>query len=207
MQSDTLDSGHHEHEHEEEAASQYQRMTSFCLETGDDAVRKPPPSQDNNTSFLNYILFISAFAVLGSCMRVYMGRLFGEDCELDKDLEDWLMPINVCITAGGRTEQTGGALFYDLPANLLGSFFMGFITPNTPTVDRLPFLGHNHPLQKDAIYHTGLGVGLCGSLTTFASWNTQMVVMMVSYYFTTWFDCLLFVPSSVAYTTRFLFAS
>eukprot|EP00339_Tiarina_fusa_P013855 CAMPEP_0117021018 /NCGR_PEP_ID=MMETSP0472-20121206/15904_1 /TAXON_ID=693140 ORGANISM="Tiarina fusus, Strain LIS" /NCGR_SAMPLE_ID=MMETSP0472 /ASSEMBLY_ACC=CAM_ASM_000603 /LENGTH=439 /DNA_ID=CAMNT_0004726379 /DNA_START=115 /DNA_END=1430 /DNA_ORIENTATION=- len=184
MQAETLENVQQQEQVEEEPASQYQRMTSLCLESGgggDDTVQKPPQSgQDANNSALNYILFISAFAVLGSCLRVYMARLFGEDCELDKDLDDWLMPIssNVCVTAGGRTQQNGGALFYDLPANLLGSFFMGLITPNTPTVDRLPFLGSKHPLQKDAVYHTGLGVGLCGSLTTFASWNTQMVVMM-----------------------------
>jgi hypothetical protein len=153
MQSETQDNRRPEREEE---GSQYQRMTAFCLET-DDTAQKPPPSQDDNNSALHYILFISAFAILGSCLRVYMARFFGEDCELDKDLEDWLMPLSskVCVTASGRTEQTGGALFYDLPANLLGSFVMGFITPNTATVDRLPFLGRNHPLQKDAIYHTG----------------------------------------------------
>lgn len=59
------------------------------------------------------------------------------------------------------------------------SFLMGMITP---PVDkrraRLPWLHRDHPLQRDEVFHTSLGIGFCGCLTTFASWNTQMVVML-----------------------------
>ena len=56
---------------------------------------------------------------------------------------------------------------------------MGMITP---PVDkgraRLPWLHRDHPLQRDEVFHASLGTGFCGCLTTFASWNTQMVVML-----------------------------
>jgi len=56
---------------------------------------------------------------------------------------------------------------------------MGMITP--PLGDpraRLPWLHRDHPLQRDEVFHASLGTGFCGCLTTFASWNTQMVVML-----------------------------
>ena len=186
-----------------EDASQYYAMSSFNIEQGRSTapdVSKPPSQQSHHSqqeeesnqnnndeaetandklppSTMQYVLYISVFAVLGSCLRVYLGRLLGEDCEFEHEI-DVLMPFYVCVTASGRTEQTGGALFYDLPANLLGSFIMGLLTPKLPNVDKLPFLGKDHPLQNDLTYYTGIGTGLCGSLTTFSAWNTQMIVMM-----------------------------
>jgi CrcB protein len=131
---------------------------------------------------LHYVLYLSAFAILGSTIRIYLARLFGEDCE-DSAIDDFLTPLSsrICVTAGGRSEQTGGALFRDLPANVLGSFIMGLITPlgNSDTALRFPWFQTDHPLQKDDVLYSAFNVGLCGSLTTFASWNTQMVVMMV----------------------------
>lgn len=43
---------------------------------------------------------------------------------------------------------------------------------------KLPWLHRDHPLQRDEVFYTSLTTGFCGSLTTFASWNTQMVVML-----------------------------
>jgi fluoride ion exporter CrcB/FEX len=131
---------------------------------------------------LHYVLYLSAFAILGSTLRVFLARLFGEDCE-DGAIDDFFTPLSsrICVTAGGRSEQTGGALFRDLPANVLGSFIMGLITPsgNTDTGLRFPWFQMDHPLQKDDVLYSAFNIGLCGSLTTFASWDTQMVVMMV----------------------------
>jgi fluoride ion exporter CrcB/FEX len=138
--------------------------------------------QQQGDRHIYYILHISASAIIGSCSRVFLSRFFGEDCE-DGGISDFLTPLSsqICVTAGGRTMQTGGALFRDLPADLLGSFIMGFITPqDAQKTSRLPWHEKDHPLQQDDVFHTSLGVGLCGCLTTFASWNTQMVVMLVS---------------------------
>ncbi|MGK3735431.1 MAG: fluoride ion exporter CrcB/FEX [Bacillariaceae sp.] len=56
---------------------------------------------------------------------------------------------------------------------------MGVITPSfSEQRARLPWLHRDHPLQRDEVFHASLGTGLCGCLTSFASWNTQMVVML-----------------------------
>lgn len=139
-------------------------------------------SDSDSSEFYAYVLYISASAIVGSCARTYLSRLFGGDCE-DGSVSDFLTSFSstICVTAGGRTLQAGGALFRDLPANLLGSFIMGLITPkDKKKISRIPWQKKDHPLQKDDVYYAGLGTGLCGSLTTFASWNTQMVVMLVS---------------------------
>lgn len=62
---------------------------------------------------------------------------------------------------------------------------MGIMTPSKDTNDcdnnipPLPWLSTSHPLQNHVVIHASLRTAFCGSLTTFASWNTQMVIMMV----------------------------
>ena len=92
-------------------------------------------------------LQLAAYTILGVSLRVALDQWFGG-----------------YVTASGRDEQRGGGLFSDLPANMLGSFIVGFLSLNS-----IKF--------KEHIF-VGMKTGLCGSLTTFASWNTQMVVMM-----------------------------
>lgn len=56
---------------------------------------------------------------------------------------------------------------------------MGLITPHeSHQRGNLPWLHKDHPLQRDEVFHASLATGFCGCLTTFASWNTQMVVML-----------------------------
>lgn len=161
------------------------------LEIREDDASSPTPTSSwmslcfptrNNQQWGN-IWYISSGAVLGSTLRVYIGRLMGGDCE-NMAAIDFLSPLfrRICITVGGRTQQTGGALFRDLPVNVLGSLFMGILTAKKTTPPHavpLPWLHKDHPLQKHTSLHMGLGVGLCGCLTTFASWNSQMILMMV----------------------------
>ena len=145
-------------------------------------------SQDevnNNTkkpqSTLVHVVFLSAAALLGASLRVYLGRFFGGDCEDANGVpQDFLAPVSmhICVTSNGRSSQTGGALFRDLPANLVGSFVMGLVSSNSM---KIPWLSKNHPLQQDDLFHLMISTGFSGSLTTFASWNTQMVVMMVGW--------------------------
>jgi CrcB-like protein, Camphor Resistance (CrcB) len=109
------------------------------------------------------LFYVSAFAILGTVLRLYVGRFFGLDClqkESQNDVEsDFLFPLSslVCITSDGRTER-GGAVFIDLPANMLGSFCMGLLSSSG--------LRRDHPLRKDASLNLGLKVGFCGCLTT-----------------------------------------
>jgi hypothetical protein len=74
---------------------------------------------------LPHIFYISVFSVFGAVLRVFMGRFFGWDCDQRENnaVEAYSTPMSssICVTATGKTEQTGGALFIDLPANMLGS--------------------------------------------------------------------------------------
>lgn len=142
-------------------------------------------------------LSISLFAICGCLFRIFLGILFGTYCE-EPDLyrDSWLIrngegrgdAINdssnaFCVTTSGIFDQYGGALFIDLPANILGCFFMGFLQSGgvlgIPSDTNLAFLPFQSKVQQWAAFHLGLRTGLCGSLTTFSSWNTQMVVMLV----------------------------
>ena len=129
------------------------------------------------------IMYLSLFSIIGSSLRVFMGRIFGADCDLNVEggqINDFLWPSShtICITASGKTEQYGGALFIDLPANMLGSFIMGCNVGRLADWPAIPLLAYNHPLQSDKGLHMGITTGFCGSLTTLSSWNSQMVMMM-----------------------------
>jgi hypothetical protein len=108
------------------------------------------------------IFYVSTSAILVSIVRTYLARIFGMDCEMST-VNDFLAVVtsNICVTNGGQTWQTGGALFYDFPANVLGSFILGFITP-TNQRSRFPWLHRDHPLQRDDVLHASLGMGFCG---------------------------------------------
>jgi hypothetical protein len=92
----------------------------------------PPSSHDIDCSLFasweevaSHVFYISTFAILGSVLRVYMGRFFGLDCEQqehDLVVNDFLTPLSsqICVTSDGKL-QRGGAVFVDLPANMLGS--------------------------------------------------------------------------------------
>jgi hypothetical protein len=71
--------------------------------------------------YLESVFYVSISAILGSVFRVYMARIFGDDCE-NKDVEDFLTSSTstICVTNGGQSIQTGGALFIDFPANVFG---------------------------------------------------------------------------------------
>lgn len=135
--------------------------------------------EDMNHSQGVLLFLLTIFAVFGSTLRIYLARIFGLDCEFPQIDDDYLKPISTCLTATGLTEQTGGALFIDLPANMIGSFLMGLMTSDDEDVAALPWLGHNHRLQQHINLHHSLRIAFCGSLTTFASWNTQMVTMII----------------------------
>lgn len=69
--------------------------------------------------YLESIFYISISAILGSIFRVYMSRIFS--CEY-KNVDDFLTAFtsNICVTNGGQSIQTGGALFIDFPSNVFG---------------------------------------------------------------------------------------
>jgi fluoride ion exporter CrcB/FEX len=117
----------------------------------------------------NHTLYISLFATFGAVIRIYMGRFFGLDCErVNNGIDDFLTPFSseMCVTASGKTDQTGGAFFSDLPSNILGSFFIGVLSPAISSGHPIPWFRKDHRLQHHEAFHTALKVGLCGCLTT-----------------------------------------
>ena len=129
------------------------------------------------------MVYLGAFAVFGETIRVYTGRLFGTDCENYAEgdgVNDFFFTFakHVCVTSSGTTSMRGGAVFADLPANILGCFIMGVMTSLSSDWPAIPWLSHTHPLQEMGSMHVAIRTGLCGSLTTFASWNSQMVMML-----------------------------
>jgi CrcB protein len=149
--------------------------------------RRPSMHETHDDDCLNraeFLYYLYSFAIVGTSLRVFMARLFGQDCDHPGVVSDFLSPLSekICVTATGETIQRGGALFIDLPANMLGCFIMGLVSSLNPEHGRpggkLPWLRNDHPLQHHEGLHHAIKVGFCGSLTTFSSWNTQMVQMM-----------------------------
>ncbi len=129
------------------------------------------------------VIYLSIFAILGALVRVMMAQLFGEDCE-NAGTIGWLKAGQpLCVTADGDTSLEGGIIFADLPANLLGSFIMGLMqttdTMDLPKTFPIAWLGEKHPFQSFDVIHIAITVGFCGSLTTFSSWNSEMILMML----------------------------
>ncbi|KAF6257107.1 hypothetical protein COO60DRAFT_40644 [Scenedesmus sp. NREL 46B-D3] len=127
-----------------------------------------------------HMLHLIAWAQLGVLLRVYLEVLLGNGCSPS---HPWIP----CVTSNGS--RTGGAFFVDLPINVAGCFLMGLFVSSdvlsnslrhTLTVEApVAILPVRSPLQTHLPFQVGLRTGLCGSLTTFASWQLQMVVMMV----------------------------
>jgi len=150
------------------------------------------PLKDNSCHNCLYlegskIAYLSAYAILGCLCRVLIGRILGSECVSDSnDTSTWMYPVaikhNLCLTSNGQTHQNGGALFIDLPVNMLGSFIMGLLQSapglNLAGANPIACLPSDHWFQSWKVSHLAIRTGFCGSLTTFASWNSQMIVMM-----------------------------
>lgn len=166
----------------EDPAEETQQMPSpQVLPMDIEAAEQPSETREQPSlehDWAHRAFYLATFAIFGAVIRVYLGRFFGLDCEFPEDaVHDF--PLRLCVTASGRSSQRGGAVFSDLPANMIGSFIMGLLTSLKPDVwPAFPWLHRDHPLQRNDALHFGIQTGMCGSLTTFASWNTQLIVMM-----------------------------
>lgn len=129
---------------------------------------------------LKSVAYLSVWAILGTTLRDFLGRIMGQDCEFPTTNTDFLTPFSkqICVTASGLSRQTGGALFTDLPSNMLGSFILATMTSPSKDGPHWPWFRKDHPLQHHDAVLLGIKVGFCGSLTTFSAWNTQMVTML-----------------------------
>jgi fluoride ion exporter CrcB/FEX len=136
------------------------------------------------------LVSLAVFSYLGDFLRFVSAQVFGLVCHKPETVNwndsGWLP----CTAAPGTTASTGGAFFTDLPANAIGCFLMGLLvtggadddtaTTTTPVFHTIPMamLPKNCFFQQWTVTHVGMRTGFCGALTTFASWNTQMVVMI-----------------------------
>ena len=119
---------------------------------------------------------------MGALLRIVIAQLFGEECA-NPGTVGWLAASSpLCVTKNGTAQFEGGIIFADLPSNILGSFIMGLLqngdSLGLPVNVQLAFVNPNHVLQAMPILHLALRTGFCGSLTTFSSWNSEMVVMI-----------------------------
>lgn len=126
-------------------------------------------------------LFMSIFAVLGTFLRIVLAQYFGQECQ-NPGTVGWLAASSpLCVTANGSSQE-GGIIFADLPANMLGCFFMGILQSGTilNLATNLPiaWLPKDNAFQSWDIIHLAMKTGFCGSLTTYSSWNSEMIIMI-----------------------------
>lgn len=124
--------------------------------------------------------YVVMFSILGVITRIYLQDLFSQSN----------------ITSGST------ALFTALPPNVIGSFLLGLIsnasvvghgrtkkaTDQSDSEDALPQVDHawgilpqHHLFNSHEVFidlNFGLRIGYLSSVTTFASWNLQMVQML-----------------------------
>ena len=129
------------------------------------------------------VLYVCVFSIFGCLVRIIIAQYFGYECN-NPGTVGWLKSGQpLCVTADGETSVSGGIIFSDLPANLLGSFIIGFMqstdTMNLPKTFPIAWLEESHPFQSFDVIHFAICVGFCGSLTTFSSWNSEMVTMIL----------------------------
>ena len=126
--------------------------------------------------------YIALGAIFGTFVRILLAQLFGEECDNSGSV-GWLNAGSpLCVTTDGQTLRLGGIIFADLPANMLGTFLMGFFQDGAVLGLAIPlalaWLPPHHPFQGMITLHTAVKVGLCGSLATFSSWNSEMVILI-----------------------------
>jgi fluoride ion exporter CrcB/FEX len=128
-------------------------------------------------------LYLGIFASIGALLRIVTAQLFGEECKNPGTVGYLAAGQPLCVTADGETSIEGGIIFADLPANLLGSFVMGLMqatdTMHLPKSFPIAWLNESNYFQTFDIIHLAIKTGFCGSVTTFSSWNSEMVMMLV----------------------------
>lgn len=125
--------------------------------------------------------YMGLFAILGAAFRILFAQLFGDECA-NPGTVGWLAASSpLCVTADGQAVREGGIIFADLPANMIGSFLMGMMQTTTalglPGSVPIAWTSVDSWFQGWEVIHLAIRTGFCGSLTTFSSWNSAMVVL------------------------------
>ena len=127
-----------------------------------------------STEIVLVLLQLCLWSELGVLTRIYLGRLFNDGCG-----NGW----GFCLTSESTKDKQYGSQFFDLPANMLGCFFMGFLSTapvlGLKSKKSLAFLPAKSCLQNEKELQLGLRTGYCGSLTTFASWELSLIQLLI----------------------------
>lgn len=129
------------------------------------------------------VLYVSVYSIFGCLIRIIIAQYFGYECDNAGELGLLKSVQPLCVDANGKTSILGEIIFADFPANLLGSFLLGFMqstsTMNLPKTFPIAWLGEKHPFQSYDVIHFALNVGFCGSLSSFSALNSDMVAMII----------------------------
>ncbi|KAL6777873.1 hypothetical protein ACKKBG_A16015 [Auxenochlorella protothecoides x Auxenochlorella symbiontica] len=110
---------------------------------------------------------LALWAQLGVLTRIFFSKFFVLGCS-----GQW----GPCLT--------GGTYYGSLPPNLLGSMIMGALVSSSvvglSTSKEVTLLPASHPWQKNIPLHIGLRTGYCGSLTTFGTWQVELMTEAIS---------------------------
>ena len=155
---------------------------SSSLDSSSDSVSSYYEYTAKQWKTLVIAMYMGVFAILGALVRIVLAQLFGEECS-NPGTVGWLAASSpLCVTADGSAQREGGIIFADLPANLIGSFVMGMLqsteTMGLPVSVPIAWVTPDSWFQHWEIIHLAMRTGFCGSLTTFSSWNSAMVVMI-----------------------------
>ncbi|CAI5975020.1 unnamed protein product [Closterium sp. NIES-65] len=151
-------------------ASRVQSPLVALIDKGSDAARPPlvnppvtspwarareqVPEEDERLepwlAHVSVLVHLATFAIIGVLIRYGLEVLFGPEVAHVTD-----------------DEQT---VFIDLPANIAGSFIMGMVG----------VAAKRHIAAYSEHLAIGLSTGLCGCITTFASWNQRMLAILAS---------------------------
>ena len=144
--------------------------------------KKVPVWEKYYNRHIQLLVSLALFSYLGEYIRYGTEYFFGGACHHPNTTYWDASGLNICTTDYGTGPGTGGGFFIDLPTNVIGCFIMGLLVSGDgeSIAINLPIaaLTRTSKFQYWIVTHVGLRTGLCGSLTTFASWNTQMVIMI-----------------------------
>lgn len=104
---------------------------------------------------------MAAFSQLGVLLRLVLGEAFGGRCE-DRIPGGALSRWGACVTLDG-TQGVGGALFKDLPANLVGCFVMGLLSAAAVLRETYPGATHGGGDPQLAAFPAGSSIQRHGS--------------------------------------------
>jgi len=124
---------------------------------------------------MQLLVSLALFSYFGEYCRYALELIFGVACQNELEgATSWMDML--CVT------DSNGPFFIDLPVNIIGCFLMGlFVSGDGESIAiNIPVaaLSRSCFFQKWMVFQVGLRTGFCGSLTTFASMNSQFVTMI-----------------------------